>query len=89
MDRDAALRLRDTMNSAGWPDMVTLLDGMISYEQEAVMDLYEQTYQDADVDDLQAEFDRLQPKAETGEQFAHLCWLSQRINELAAVAILA
>ena len=38
MDRDAALRLRDTMNSAGWPDMVTLLDGMISYEQEAVMD---------------------------------------------------
>lgn len=53
-------------------------------EREAVMDLYEQTYQDADVSDLQAEFDRLQPKSETGEQHAHLCWLSQRIEQLKA-----
>lgn len=51
-------------------------------EQAAVMDLYEQTYQDADADDLQAEIARLRPKAETGEQWAHLCWLSQRIDEL-------
>lgn len=51
-------------------------------EREAVMDLYEQTYQDADVGDLQAEFDRLSAQAETGEQHAHLCWLSQRIGEL-------
>lgn len=53
-------------------------------EREAVMDLYEQVYQDADASELQAEFDRLSPKAETGEQHAHLCWLSQRIVALSA-----
>lgn len=68
----------DTYDGEGCPI------GTGATEREAVMDLYEQVYQDADVEDLQAEFDRLAPKAETGEQHAHLCWLTQRMSELAA-----
>ncbi len=68
----------DTYDGEGCPI------GTGATEQAAVMDLYEQTYQDADIDDLQDEFDRLSPKAETGEQHAHLCWLAQRMSELQA-----